>query len=233
MPSGPWPSALFPSQEPCLRFYKTGTFPLLPSLPSLDLPSFAPPVSFAPERAEDSFLISKPHPAWRPSTEGCLSSLSHSCICSPLPPPSCLCFPATWPALPSLPTPFRKDQSTHIPSASLPLRLASSPYHLSRCPCQGYQQCPCCHIQADTSAVSCLACQSLTLLAKPSFVARFPFSNSWVPPSPDFPSQPGIQGKDSFELQLCHYLSLEKLFNSPSLLCESGIIIASTQVGLR
>lgn len=88
MPSGPWPSALFPSKELCLGFYKTGTFPLFPSLPSLDLPGFAPPVCFPPERAEDSFLISKPHPAWRPSTRGCLSSLSHSCVCSPLPPPS-------------------------------------------------------------------------------------------------------------------------------------------------
>ena len=158
MSPGPWPCALFPSQELCLGFYKTGTFPLLPSL---ELPGFAPPVSFPPERAEDSFLISKPHPAWRPPTRGCLSSptpafapLFHLLLALLLYPAtfSPFCFPATRPAVPSLPTPFQKDQSTRIPSASPPLQLASSPYHLSRCPCQGYQQCACCHIQADTSA---------------------------------------------------------------------------------
>lgn len=177
MPSGPWPSALFPSQEPCLRFYKTGTFPLLPSLPSLNLPGFAPPVSFPPERAEDSFLISKPHPAWRPSTEGCLSSLSHSCVCSPLPPPSCPCFPATWPSL-------------HCQHHSGKTSLHVFPLHS---PLYDWPPAPTTFLDAlakvTSSAlvatskrtlqpISCLACQSLTLLAKPSFVERFPFSNS-------------------------------------------------------
>lgn len=188
MPSGPWPSALFPSKELCLGFYKTGTFPLFPSLPSLDLPGFAPPVCFPPERAEDSFLISKPHPAWRPPTRGCLLSLpllcllpsstsfspcfstllpSHPSVSLLLSPPSLLCqhhsgktslhvFPLHHPLYnwPPAPTTFL-DALAKVTSSAL---VATSKWTLQ--------------------PISCLACQSLTLLAKPCFVERFPFSNS-------------------------------------------------------
>lgn len=168
----PPPLALLPS-SPAKNHPSDFTgqaLPLLPSLPSPDLPACAPPAPFPPEGAEkDSSFVSNPPPSWGTSQQRLplLCLLLAQVPCSSACPP----FTATIPERP-VHTSFCIPPSAvgFSPLLPPPTSLAHS--------CQGYRQCPCCQFEATLQPVSWLACQPLTLWTKPSFVDRFPSSSS-------------------------------------------------------